>query len=80
MQKEIRMDKKSLMGRLVREADRLGCFSGAWLFAEDGEIVSTGGVGWRDPADTLPVLEDSVFDIGSISKQFTATAIMLLRR
>lgn len=34
------MDKKTRMDELVREADRLGCFTGAWLFSENGEIIS----------------------------------------
>ena len=74
------MDKKTVMENLIRSAGGNSHFTGAWLYAENGEIVSTGGVGWRDPNDTLPVLDDSIFDIGSISKQFTAAAVMLLRR
>ena len=58
------MDKKSLMDGLVREAERTGCFTGAWLLAEDGKIVSAGGVGWRAPEDTLPVQAESVFNNG----------------
>ena len=37
-------------------------------------------MGWIDPEKTLPVREDSVFDLASVSKQFTAAAVMLLRR
>ncbi len=74
------MDKKSRMDNLVREAHEKGIFTGAWLFAENGEIVSKGAVGWRDPEDTLPLREDSIFELASVSKQFTAAAIMLLRK
>ena len=74
------MDKKTMMEKLAREAYEKGAFTGVWLYAEHGEIVSKGAVGFRDAADTLPVTEDSVFNLASISKQFTAAAILLLRR
>ena len=74
------MDKKTVMENFVREAHEKGAFTGTWLYAENGKIVSRGAVGFRDPENRLPMLEDSVFDIASISKQFTAAGIMLLRR
>ena len=74
------MDKKALMDSFVREAHEKGVFTGTWLYAENGEIVSKGAVGFRDPADTLPMQEDSIFELASVSKQFTAAAIMLLRK
>ena len=74
------MDKKTMMETLAREAQEKGVFTGTWLLAEDGEIVSKGAAGFRDAADRLPMLEDSIFDLGSVSKQFTAAAILLLRR
>ena len=74
------MDKNTMMENLAREAHEKCGFTGTWLYAEDGEIVSKGAVGWKDPEDKLPMQEDCLFDLGSISKQFTAAAIMLLRR
>ena len=74
------MDKTQRMYKLVREAHERGTFTGAWLYAEKGEIVSKGAVGWRDASDTLPVREDSIFYLASVSKQFTASAVMLLLR
>ena len=74
------MDRKTIMEAFVRQAYEKGVFSGAWLLCEQGKIVTKGAVGFRDVADTLPIREDSIFDIGSVSKQFTATAILLLRR
>ena len=74
------MDKKTVMEAYVREAYEKGTFTGAWLYAEKGEIVSKGALGFRDRENTLPIREDSVFDIASITKQFTAAAVMLLRR
>jgi CubicO group peptidase (beta-lactamase class C family) len=48
--------------------------------ARAGEIVYAKGFGLRDVAANLPVDADTVFPIGSITKQFTAAAIMLLAR
>ena len=72
------MDKKTMMENLAREAHEKGAFNGAWLYAEGGEIISKGAFGWRDAEDKLPMREDSIFDLASVSKQFTAAAIMLL--
>ena len=74
------MDKKTTMENLARAAYEKGVFNGAWLYAENGEIVSKGAYGFRDAEDKLPMTEDSIFQLASITKQFTAAAIMLLRR
>ena len=74
------MDKETIMVDYIREAHEKGAFTGTWLYAENGKIVSKGAIGFRDPENTLPMREDSIFDIASISKQFTAAGIMLLRR
>lgn len=74
------MDKHELMQNLARVAYEKGGSNGAWLYAEKGEIVSKGVVGFRDPAGTMPLTEDTVFQLASVSKQFTATAVMLLVR
>ena len=74
------MDKKALTEKLARESYEKGGFNGAWLYAEKGEIVSKGAVGWRDPESTLPITENTVFQLASVSKQFTATAVMLAVR
>ena len=74
------MDKHTMMENLARESHEKGGFNGAWLYAENGGIVSKGCMGFRDPEDTLPVTEDTIFQLASVSKQFTATAVMLLIR
>ena len=74
------IDKKTTFESLVREAHERGIFNGAWLYAEHGEIVSKGAVGFRDAEDKLPMRENSIFELASVSKQFTAAAIMLLRK
>ena len=67
------MDKKALMEKLAGESYEKGGFNGAWLYAEKGEIVSKGAFGFRDPEDTLPITEDTVFQLASVSKTFTSS-------
>ena len=74
------MDKNAKMEQLIREANEKGAFTGTWLYAEHGKIVSKGAVGFCDAENKLPMREDCLFDLASISKQFTAAGIMLLRR
>jgi len=74
------MDKKAMIEDLASEAYEKGGFNGTWLYAEQGEIVSKGAVGFSDPEDKVPLREDCLFDLASVSKQFTAAAVMLLRR
>ena len=74
------MDQKTMMEKLARDAYERGSFNGTWLYAEHGEIVSSGAVGFCDPDDTQPVMEDTIFQLASVTKQFTATAVMLAVR
>jgi len=45
---------------------------------EDGKITRTGAYGLSDVARNTPAAPDTVYKIASVSKQFIATAIMLL--
>lgn len=45
---------------------------------QNGETVYTGGLGVRNTVEKTPVTADSGFQIGSISKSFTALAVMVL--
>ena len=45
---------------------------------KDGEIVYARGYGMADLERGVPITENSIFDIGSTGKQFTATAIAIL--
>ena len=53
-------------------------FSGTVLLARDGQVVLHKGYGSADDTQRNPVTTGTVFDIGSITKQFTAAAIMKL--
>ena len=48
------------------------------LIAQDGEIIFEQGYGLADKKNGVPITPETVFDSGSLSKQFTAAAIMHL--
>ena len=54
------MDKKALIEDLVREAHEKGGYTGTWLYAEKGVIVSKGAVGVNDLEKGTPITEDKV--------------------
>ena len=45
---------------------------------QDGEIIFAGGFGYADLEHEAPATADTVYRIGSVTKQFTAAAAMLL--
>ncbi|MCG2417809.1 beta-lactamase family protein [Aequorivita sp. F47161] len=53
--------------------------SASILVAQNGEILYNGGVGLRNKNENLPVTKETIFTIGSLTKQFTATAILKLQ-
>ena len=51
----------------------------SWGVVVDGAVVAAGGSGVARIGDTTPVNEDTVFRIASMTKSFTALAILALR-
>src|SRR5690606_11903449 len=54
-------------------------FSGVILIAENGEQVFQKAFGFREFTKPIPILTDDVFEMASVSKQFTAMIIMMLQ-
>ncbi len=52
------MDKKTMIEKLVRDAHEKAGFTGTWLYAEKGEIVSSGAIGINDLEKGTPISED----------------------
>ena len=66
------------MDRIVRASADAGEFSGSVLVARDGEILLDQGYGLANREWLIPNDGDTRFRLGSITKQFTAVAIMIL--
>ncbi|MDZ4807808.1 MAG: serine hydrolase domain-containing protein [Bacteroidota bacterium] len=54
-------------------------FSGVVLVAEKGNPVYQKAIGYREFANKLPLKETDIFEMASVSKQFTAMIIMMLK-
>jgi len=52
----------------------------SYAVVSNGKIIDSGAYGWANVELKAPVTSHSLFNIGSIGKTFTATAIMLLQR
>jgi CubicO group peptidase (beta-lactamase class C family) len=59
----------------VREANRVGL---SVVIVKDGQVALAKGYGKRSLEDARPVEADTIFAIGSVSKQFTCACILLL--
>ena len=70
---ELRQELDRLMSRL----EAFG-FSGSLLVARDGRVILEKGYGFADREKGVPFTAETVFDIGSITKQLTAAAILKL--
>ena len=56
-----------------------GRLNGNVLIAEKGKVVYQKSFGLRDETKGLPLDENSIFELASVSKQFTAMGIVLLK-
>jgi CubicO group peptidase (beta-lactamase class C family) len=73
----VRREAGARLDRYLTRAAAFG-FSGAVLVADASGIVLYKGYGVADEARSVPIRPDMLFDMGSIVKQFTAAAILLL--
>lgn len=64
---------------IVNTYVQLGKFNGSVLVAQKGTILLNKGYGLSDAASKKPNTENSIFQLGSITKQFTATIILKLQ-
>jgi CubicO group peptidase (beta-lactamase class C family) len=72
-------DPISRIDNVLRVAADDNRFSGSILIARDGEILLSEGYGYAVREWDVPNTSDSVFYIGSITKQFTAMGILSLQ-
>ncbi len=72
-------DAGSKIDSLVSAYAKLHKFNGSALVAKDGRILLNKGYGYRNAADKVLNSEQSIFQLGSITKQFTAAVILKLQ-
>jgi CubicO group peptidase (beta-lactamase class C family) len=71
-------DERAALGTVVDAWQRPGAPGGVALVWRDGRVVFEAARGLADLERGVPLAIDSVFDIASTSKQFTAASILLL--
>jgi len=74
---EVQGPLSAKLDRYLRQLAGYG-FSGAVLAAQHGQIVLDRGYGLADRAESTPFTADTLFDVASISKPFTAAAVLRL--
>lgn len=73
-----RFDEHDLEARVVGVLNRRAAVGLAVGVVSDGRLMFFSGHGLADVASGTPITEDTVFRIGSITKTFTAVAVMQL--
>lgn len=63
----------------LSEITKQGRFTGAALVARDGKVIFSKGYGLANAEFDIPNTPQTKFRLGSVTKQFTATAILLLQ-
>ena len=63
----------------AQAAARAERFSGAILVARDGKVLVSKGYGMADIENEVPNTPETKFRLGSLTKQFTAAAVLLLQ-
>jgi CubicO group peptidase (beta-lactamase class C family) len=78
----IRVEAEDVAARISEYMDAAVAadhFSGAVLVAKDGRVVFAKGYGFANAEHQVPNTPETRFRLGSITKQFTAAAILILR-
>lgn len=72
-QKQLELDS------IMRQFHKANVFNGTVLVAKEGKVVFNKGYGFADAASKKRNDVNTIFQIGSVTKQFTAAAIMKLQ-
>jgi CubicO group peptidase (beta-lactamase class C family) len=72
------MPKIKIIDEFFKEQVELKQFSGSVLIAQKGKILLNAGYGLADYENEIPITPQTKFYIGSITKQITAAAVMIL--
>lgn len=69
----------ALIDRFAAAKHKHHGFNGNVLVAEGGRVIYKKSFGYSDIKKRIPLNDDSVFELASVTKQFTAAAVMLCR-
>ncbi len=72
-------NKKKAVDEIVASFSAGNKFSGVVLVADKGKIIYRKAVGYRDFAKKIKLRNTDIFELASVSKQFTAMVIMMLK-
>ncbi len=72
-------DPAGKLDTLVNAYAKLYKFNGAALVAKGGTILLNKGYGYRNANNKVPNSEETIFQLGSITKQFTSAIILKLQ-
>jgi len=72
-------NKRDELDQYLSDLARERNFSGALLIVKDGEEFFSKGYGWADKENKVPFTPQTLASIGSITKAFTAAAILKLK-
>ncbi len=64
---------------LVEKNHQSGLFDGSVLVAQNGQVIFSKGYGFADRENQIPNTPQTKLRIGSVTKQFTAMAVLLLQ-
>ncbi len=72
-------DLASRSGEYLSAEAKAGRFSGSALIARDGKVLFSQGYGFANAEHEVPNTPQTKFRLGSVTKQFTSMAIMMLQ-
>lgn len=72
--------KEERLTQLLEKYEKHYRFNGSVLVAYKGQVLVDRPIGYSDFAEKQPMTSQSHFQLASVSKQFTAAAIMLLKQ
>lgn len=71
--------KQQKLAELIETYSKLNKFNGTILISQNGEILLNKGYGFSNFKDSVRNEPNTIFQIGSVTKQFTAAAILKLQ-
>jgi CubicO group peptidase (beta-lactamase class C family) len=78
LDQELIAEKAEWIDGVYKHLNKRSGFAGAILYSEKGQLIYKNGFGYGDIRNKENITTHSAFQLASVSKMFTATAIMIL--